>query len=223
MAYRLVRTFSNLVALILLLTMLVDAGDLFGQAVDNSPYAFANDGGTALTVLGNSPGTVTGYARIQPNAGSPTPAGMEITSYRTNGNTISELIIPSSAPVSSGRLYAISNGPWTTGVIFANPNGLSATVSYTFTDAAGVDVGTGALVINAGAQTARFFNQLSAPASARTFSFSSTVPIAAAGLLGFTNEIGNFLMTSLPVVPLSSAAGDAVAPQWRDGGGYLTT
>ena len=49
------------------------------------------------------------------------------------------------------------------------------------------------------------------------------VPVAVVALRGFTNEASEFLMTTLPVAPLSSAATDTLYfPQFADGNGWVT-
>jgi hypothetical protein len=54
--------------------------------------------------------------------------------------------------------------------------------------------------------------------------FTSNVPIGVIALRGFTNERGEFLMTTLPVADLSEpASSDAVfIPHYADGGGWTT-
>ena len=55
-----------------------------------------------------------------------------------------------------------------------------------------------------------------------TFTFTSSVPIAVIALRGFTNEAGEFLMTTLPVAPLSSSTETVVFPHFAAGGGWVT-
>ena len=61
----------------------------------------------------------------------------------------------------------------------------------------------------------------------RTFTFTSSVPVGVTALRGYTNERGEFLITTLPVVPLDTAKASMpfslyVFPQLADGGGYTT-
>ena len=61
------------------------------------------------------------------------------------------------------------------------------------------------------------------PAVLGTFTFESSVPIAVIALRGFTNEAGEFLMTTLPVAPLSPVSEETVyIPHFAAGGGWVT-
>jgi hypothetical protein len=57
-----------------------------------------------------------------------------------------------------------------------------------------------------------------------TFTFSSSVPVAATALRGLINERGEFLITTLPVADLSTrpATRTIVFPHFVDGGGWTT-
>ncbi len=56
-----------------------------------------------------------------------------------------------------------------------------------------------------------------------TFTFTSSVPISVVALRGFTNKRGDFLITTLPVAPLSSTATDTIYfPHFADGDGWTT-
>ena len=75
-------------------------------------------------------------------------------------------------------------------------------------------------------QTARFLNETPFNGGSSilgTFTFTSSLPVAAVALRAFTNEAGEFLMTTLPVAPLSSTASDTVYfPHFADGNGWAT-
>jgi len=56
-----------------------------------------------------------------------------------------------------------------------------------------------------------------------TFTFSSDIPLGVVALRGLSNERGDFLITTLPAVDLSSTSVDAFAfADFADGGGWLT-
>ena len=56
-----------------------------------------------------------------------------------------------------------------------------------------------------------------------TFTFTSSVPISVVALRGFTNKRGDFLITTLPVAPLSSTSTDTIYfPHFADGDGWTT-
>ena len=190
------------------------------------PFTIPDRG--ALSVVSAGSGSLTvGYATIQPDSGKTTPAGVEILAIRSGGILISEMAIPASAPITTGRLYAEVGGAVITGIAIANTNGQPATISYNFTDASGTDFGSGSTVLPANGQFASFFNQAPFNGGAAiqgTFSFTSSVPVAAVGLRALTNERGEFLLTSLPVVDTSaSIANSAVTlAHFADGAGWTS-
>src|SRR5262249_13897209 len=131
--------------------------------------------------------------------------------------------------IQSGRIYAeiSSDGVVNTGLAIANPNGLAATINFSFTNTAGTDLGFGSTLIPPNGQIAKFLNQ--DPFNANlgfqgTLSFTSNVPVAVVALRGFTNQRGEFLITTLPVIDLTTAPanGAIVLPQFADGGGWTT-
>src|SRR5262249_58778090 len=103
----------------------------------------------------------------------------------------------------------------------------AATVSFYFTDASGQNFGSGSFTLPANSQIARFLTEAPFAASGTlsgTMTFSSNVPVGVIALRGFTNERGEFLMTTLPVANLNeSASSDTVfIPHYADGGGWTT-
>src|SRR5437870_9761671 len=108
----------------------------------------------------------------------------------------------------------------------ANPNSEPAAVSFFFTDPNG-DFGQGNTTIPANGQAAAFLNEspFNGPSSARgSFTFNSSIPISVIALRGLTNERGEFLITTLPVIDLTTpvAQGNVVIPHFADGGGWTT-
>src|SRR5262249_31073400 len=116
------------------------------------------------------------------------------------------------------------------GIAIANPNNAPASVSFFFTDASGNQSGpAGSLTVPANGQIAQFLDQpplkvYSTPTFQGTFSFTSTLPVGVVALRGFTNERGEFLMSTLPVVDTTAAVktGILVIPHFADGGGWST-
>ncbi len=134
--------------------------------------------------------------------------------------------MPASLPMTSGRVYAEVAGAVNTGIAIANPSPQETQVSYYFTDASGKDFGNGSFVLPASHQIAAFLNQ--APFNLTgtingTLTLTSAVPVGIIALRGFTNERGEFLMTTLPVSPVDYVGGSfAVLPHFADGGGWAT-
>lgn len=157
-------------------------------------------GGVSSVSTGTVPALNVGYAAIRPGTGSATPAGLAIFGFRQNNILVSEAGVPASPAVRSGRIYAEVNGPVTTGIAIANPNNQPVTIAFYRVKA------SPRFPL---AQVAKFLDQppFNAPAaSSGTFTFSSSSPVAVIALRGFTNERGEFLITTLPVADLTNPA-----------------
>ncbi len=189
-------------------------------------FSIADRGGFRLSTAGSASALTTGYARIQADQGSPLPAGFAIFGYQQHGVLVSEASVPASPLIRSGRVFAEVNGPVNTGVAIANPNPQDVTVSFFFTDANGSNFGEGATSIPANQQISAFLNQTPFNGSDSvfgTFTFSSALPVSVVALRGFTNERGEFLLTTLPVVPLDAAGSQTMTlAHFADGGGWTT-
>ncbi|PYS46203.1 MAG: hypothetical protein DMG13_30485, partial [Acidobacteria bacterium] len=192
-----------------------------------SSFAISNRGGVSWTSSGSSASTNVGFARIQPNPGNTTPAGVAIFGFRQNHVLVSETGVPASLPLRSGRIYVETNGPVETGLAMANPNNVVAMINFFFTDTAGNDLKSGTTTIVANGQVARFLDEapFNGPIPFQgTFSFTSNVPVGVIALRGFANQRGEFLMSTLPVIDTTAppANGTQVVPHYADGGGWTT-
>src|SRR5207249_1139428 len=167
-------------------------------------FSIPNAGGQSWITTGNPGSLSTGYARIQQDTGGTPLSGLAIFGFRSNGVLVSEAGVPAMAPVSAGRVYVEVNGAVNTGIAFANPNNQDAVISFYFTDAAGMDFGQGSFTLSSNGHTAAFINQSPFNGSRSmlgTFTFTSSLPVAVIAVRGFTNEHGEFLITTLPVAP----------------------
>jgi hypothetical protein len=152
--------------------------------------------------------------------------------FRQNDILTSEAGVAASSLIQSGRVYAEIGGPVNTGLAIANPNSQPATVSFYFVLHDDADIfAHGSTTITPNGQVAKFLNEspFNGPSGPLvdfhgTFTFSSSVPIAVIALRGFTNERGEFLITTLPVVDLDapSPAGTIAIPHFANGGGWKT-
>ena len=181
----------------------------------------------STTSNGTETTTQTGYGRIRADGVRGTsPAGIAIIGYSPGGTLISEAGIPATETVRQGRIFAEVNDRVNTGLAIANPNGDPATIDFYFTGIDGERFGEDRVVLGPHKQTARFLNQTpfnGGDAISGTFTFTSSLPIAVIALRGLTNRDGEFLMTTLPVAPLASAATDTVYfPHFADGSGWAT-
>ena len=213
------------------LLLLAAGSPLLQSQNDTAPvrtesFSIPNLGGWSTTSNGTETTTGSGYGRIRAEAGSTTPSGIAIFGFRQGGVLIAEAGVPASEPVQEGRIFAEVRGPVNTGLAIANPNDATATIDFYFTDTEGARFGEGRFELGAHAQTARFLNQTpfnGGDEVSGTFTFTSSLPVAVVALRGFTNEAGEFLMTTLPVAPLSVPASDTVYfPLFADGSGWAT-
>ena len=194
--------------------------------IPSSTYAIADRGAVSTRTAGTGLSITTGYAAIQPLSGVTAPSGMAIFGFRENNILVSEASVPAAAAIRSGRIYAEVGGAVNTGLAMANPNAQAAAVSFYFTDATG-DFRSGSFTIPANEQYTAFLNQVPYNSGATvkgSFTFSSTVPVAVTALRGFTNERGEFLITTLPVLNLDAvpATGTVWIPHFASGGGWKT-
>lgn len=225
-----------------------DAGELYVVALNGSIYRIENPAAVPLSRRSFSvplagavsaasadrglPLTV-GYGTIVPDSGSTPPAGMAILGFRLRGILVSETAVRASAPLQSGRFLALRQeaGPEAggvlvnTGVSIANPNASSAQVDFYFTGADGLNVRSGSLTIPPGGHVSAFIDESPFNGGTRidgtfTFSSSPSAPVAVAAILGVLNERSEFLMTSLPVVPLPGSPGGTTFSHWVLGGGW---
>ena len=198
---------------------------------ESESFSIPNLGGWSTTSSGTEETVRVGYGRISAHAGSTTPSGIAIFQYRdSQGVLIAEASVPATGLIQEGRIFAEVEGPVNTGLAIANPNDETAVISFYFTDTTGTNLGSGSFELGEHEQTARFLNQEpfnealpdGSPVLG-TFTFESSVPIAVIALRGFTNEAGEFLMTTLPVAPLSPASKETVyIPHFAAGGGWVT-
>jgi hypothetical protein len=190
------------------------------------------EGGAYWKTVANNVATQIGSGHLLTNIRSATPAAaVAVFGHRVNGALVSEAAVPASAPVQSGRIYAEVGGAVNTGIAIANANSQPATVSFYFTDAAGANIGAANMTIAPNSQIAAFlseapFRPSGSPetlAEVRSFTFSSSAPVAVIALRGYTNERSEFLMTTLPVARVDvSSAESILLPHFADGAGWRT-
>ena len=200
--------------------------------VGTESFEITDRGGVSITSSGTGGAMRVGYARIRADAGSTTPSGVAIFAFRdSEGVLISEAGVPATETVMEGRIFAEVYGPVNTGLAIANPNDDPATINFYFTDTSGTSFRGGSVELGANQQMARFLNEDPYAGSLPqggdgvmgTFTFASSAPIAVTALRGLANEAGEYLLTTLPVAPLSSAStGTVYFPHFADGGGWAT-
>ncbi len=190
------------------------------------PFSITDLGGASFSSQGASPTTVSGYGQVAADEGMTAPDGLAIFGFRHDGILVSEAGVPAVETVLEGRIFAETDGAVRTGLAIANPNDGPATIGFFFTDSNGMDYGNGSLMLEPREQRARFLDEdpfNGGSGMLGTFTFTSNQPVAVIALRGFVNERSEFLMTTLPVAPLSAPNGRTVYfPHFTDGGGWTT-
>jgi hypothetical protein len=202
-------------------------GTLVSRLPQPFPLLTLPSGGGAVVATDGAPqSTKVGYARFEASPGSSAPAGFAIFGLRENGILISEAGVPAGVPINSGRIYAEQTDAIKTGIAIANPNDSPATINFFFTDSKGNDVGSGTATVPANGQLASFLDQSPFNGSAPflgAFTFASNVVVGVTALRGLTNERGEFLMSTLPVIDITAPAqGPQVLAHYADSGGWTT-
>ncbi|MDD5541541.1 MAG: protease pro-enzyme activation domain-containing protein [Acidobacteriia bacterium] len=206
---------------------------------------------TSLTHMANSQLQV-GYATASVGSGS-TPFGTAVFSYSPSGIVVTEVGVPASPPTVHGRIFidfrtnvAAKSGELDagsiaidTGMALVNRGAGTAHITFTLSDRTGAAIsgasGTGTLA--AGAHTAIFIDQLGnfAPGFSLPGNFSTVTlfgslditsdqPLSILALRQTTNQRGEALLTSTPIVDMTQTAGSTPLnfPQFADGGGFST-
>ncbi len=190
------------------------------------PFNIASLGAVSVITASTAVTPTMGYSVIEPT-GSTTPSGVAIFGVRQNNVLVSETGVPASLPMTSGRIYAEVAGAVNTGIAIANPYSSPATINFVLTSETGTDLGSGNTTIPPNSQLAKFINEPPYNSGAPfqgTFSFTSTVSVAVVALRAVTNERGEFLISTLPVIDTTVApnSGIQVLPEYSDGAGWTT-
>jgi beta-propeller repeat-containing protein len=189
-------------------------------------YSIVVRGGFSTSTQGGTTAINTGYARVQPTSAG-APSGVAIFSFRQNGVLVSEAAVNASSLITSGRINAEVGNGVDTGLAIANPNSQTITLTFYFTDSAGVNSPTSTTTIPPNSQIAKFLTQApfnSGPAVSGTFTFTASAPVAAVALRGLTNERPEFLITTLPIADLAAPPVTDILlfPHYAEGGGWST-
>ena len=184
-------------------------------------------GGTSFQSTGTASGLTVGYARVQPDQATSAPAGVAIFGLRQGGAVVSEAGVPVSRLITNGQTYLEMSGSVNTGIAIANPNSEDVTFSYTVADSFNVQsIISGSFTLSANSQLARFFSEwpYSLRAVTGTMVFTASAPVAVTALRGFTNERGEFLVSTLPVVDpmVQASTTPGYVPHFAVNGGWRT-
>jgi hypothetical protein len=201
--------------------------NLCGGTSSPRNFSLQDLGGTSFQSSGSSSALSTGYARIQPDSSSLAPAGVAIYGFRRAGTLVSETGVPASGLTTTGMLYVEISGNANTGLAIANPNNDDVTFNFTITDNNSIQNSfSSSFVIAANTQIAKFLNDwpFNSPAVVGILTFTASEPVAVTTLRGFTNERGDFLVSTLPVLDINfqESTSSVYLPHFAVGGGWTT-
>ncbi|MFI5223551.1 MAG: Ig-like domain-containing protein, partial [Nitrospirales bacterium] len=174
----------------------------------------------AYIVGGGNPATGIGLIRYETAGGVPAKPDSDAPS----GIVVSEAGVPSTVATLTGMTYVDITGSLSTGVAIANETSFDAVINYYFTDADGITVNPGSLTLAAHHQIAGFLNSppFGIPQPFRgTFTFSSSVPVAAIATRNLINERCEYVWSTMPI-STAIPTGPRLLPLFADGGGWNT-
>jgi uncharacterized protein affecting Mg2+/Co2+ transport len=196
------------------------------STVGTRAISIVSNGATSFQSTGTAANIRLGYSRVQTDTGS-SPAGVAIFGLRQSGTLVTETGVAAVRPLMTAFGYVEIAGPVNTGLAIANPNNTDVTIDYTITDSNNVQNQIdGEIVIGANTQLSRFLTE--SPYSSRaitgTIVITASAPVAITILRGFTNERGEFLVSTLPVIemPIQLTTTPAYLPHFAVGGGWRT-
>jgi iron complex outermembrane recepter protein len=202
--------------------------------------------GSASTTNSSGP-ALAGYAAVAVNSGN-TPYGTAVFSFKQHGITVSEAGVPASPPTTSARVFIdyrsgalgmpgrLNSGTVNinTGIGIVNLGSDVAHVTFALFDVNGASIATGQGTLAAGNHLAKFIDQLSEIApdfvlpsyfQFGSLSIVSDQPLSVLALRMTTNQRGEDLFTTTPVVDMNLAFTNTPIhfPQLADGGGWTTS
>lgn len=200
-----------------------------GYGSSNFPYSI-QPGGVFVFQTDGTPVTVSqGSVQLTPYAGTLTPAGAGVFGVSKNGVLVSESGIPAAEPTTHARIYIDQSEGHGTGLALSAPSGSGLTVALKAYQVDGSTPAGGAaarIVLNQNGHAARFISQL-IPALPPDFTgildISAESLFSALTMRSLTNDRGDFLLTTFPIVDLNRLpSSPPIFPQIADGGGYVT-
>jgi hypothetical protein len=212
----------------------------FGPSIGSTStlnYSIPGNGMLKFTTTGSTSGTPVqaGAVVVTSTAGALPSAAVVFSSYNGTGGLASQAGVLNSPVTTYSRMYVEkSTSPLArdTGVAIVNPNSSAATVQLNLVSLDGLFTASNTITVPANNHMAAFIDQSALMGSAVSsipsnfqgvLTLSSNVPIAPVTLRSTTNQRGENLYSTLPVVDLNNPpTGPLYLPQIADGGGFTT-
>jgi hypothetical protein len=202
-----------------------------GQQLSSIDYSIPGKAAMQLVCCATRPaaGVTVGTLSIIPSAGTSTPTGSLVFSYRKSNVRVTDAAVPLVPAGGAFRVYAESSNTVQSGIALANTSGARAPIRLELIDLSGAPVAATTITLAANAQLSAFLNQIPGfqnlnMAFRGLLRITSASQIAVVGLRSRNNERGDFLITTTPPVPESNSASPAELffPHFADAGGYTT-
>jgi hypothetical protein len=212
----------------------------FGPSIGSTStlsYSIPGNGMQKFTTTGSTPGTPlqAGAVVVTSTAGSLPSAAVVFSSYNGTGGLASQAGVLNSPLTTNSRMYvekSFSSLTRDSGVAIENPNSSAATVQLILVSLDGLFSAANTIIIPPNGHMSAFIDQSALMGSAASsipsnfqgvLTLSSNVPIAPVTLRSTTNQRGENLYSTLPVVDLNNPpTGPLYLPQIADGGGFTT-
>jgi mono/diheme cytochrome c family protein len=202
--------------------------DSSGTPSSSISYSIPGRSARQFATAGSGSAVRVGAVTIVPAQGSAAPAGSLVFSYTKSGIRLTEASVPGAPAGTALRVYVEASGTIQSGIAITNPSASNATVRLELTDLNGASISTTTLTLGPNAHVSKFLNEipgfqaLSLPVQG-LLRITSATPVAAAGVRSRTNERGDFLITTTPLVNENTPpAAELFFPHFADRGGYTT-
>jgi hypothetical protein len=194
-------------------------------------YSIPPNGAFRFQTDGSSANIRTGWIRLIPDAGNPTPIGSGLFGYNPGQVLVSESGISAAEATTHARVFVDLSENHNTGLALANISDSTAYISITALQKDGLSVihdyvDSGPLILAGNGHEAKFANELIEilpDGFTGILDITSPTPFAALTLRTLENERNEFMFTTFPIANANQpAASPIVFPQVADGGGYRT-
>ncbi len=200
-----------------------------GYGGSNVPYSIQPGGVFVFQTDGTPVSVNQGSVQLTPYAGTSTPMGAGVFGISRNGVLVSESGIPAAEPTTHARIYVDQSGSHGTGLALSALSGSGLRVAlkaYQMDGSTPAGSAAAQIALNQNGHSARFISQL-IPGLPSDFTgildISAESPFAALTIRSLTNDRGDLLLTTFPVLDLNRLpSSPPVFPQIADGGGYVT-
>ncbi len=199
-----------------------------GRSGTSFPYTIPS-GGVVVMESSGAGTPSSGWARVVPGAGQPSPVATGSFRVCHNGIVTTESGILTAKPTTLARIFVDNTDGHNTGLAIANPGDISMQATLRAYEVDGqTPAGSGPAIVNLGphfhvaGQAGDFLKGL--PAGFRgVLEIESQQPFAALTVRSLVNRRGDLLFATLPVADLRQPApAPVVFPHIADGGGFKT-